>query len=165
MVEINLLSWRAEKQAYELKSVRQTIAASVAAACIILIALHILLSEKVRRDALQLQRMHIAAPQEMHVAERDTQEILSAQLLALLLDAAAKISGSGVCYQRIARDDNGWRLEGQALSLQSVSSGLTVFMDSALFAKMNLQELKKAPGHDYFQFVMRLPAAAVHRGV
>ncbi len=159
MVEINLISWRAEKQAYEEKVTRQIIAASAAAAMIIMMTAHIILKSAVRHDEKRLQ--HFAATPQFADVNPNGKiiEYSTAAQLAALFDAAAKTIGSGVCYQRIAKQDEVWTLEGRALTAQSMLSGLMSFEKIPSSDGVVLRELKKDTSHDYYQFVIQMRAA------
>lgn len=166
MVEINLISWRAEKHAYEEKILRQIIAGSVAAAMIIMITAHIILKAAVRQDQQRLHHFTEILPTvaDSHAKINIITYSTTAELAALL-DAAAKTIGSGVCYQRIAKEDGGWVIEGRALTSQSMLSGLMSLEKMPLSAGMTLRELKKDASHDVYQFVIQMRRADNHRGV
>lgn len=160
MVEINLISWRAEKQAYEEKVTRQIIAASAATAMIIMMTTHIILKAAVRHDEKRLQHFSAAVPQLADVNQNvSIAEYSTAAQLSALLDAAAKTIGSGVCYQRIAKHDDGWTIEGRALTAQSMLSGLMSLEKIPSSDGMELRELKKDASHDHYQFVIQMRSA------
>lgn len=161
MVEINLISWRAEKRAYEEKVTRQIIAASAAGAMLVMICAHLVLKAAVKHHEKQLQ--HVTAEIPQSYVSVGAMSVSPAAELAVLLDAANFIGG-GVCYQRITKDDSGWMIEGRALSAQAMLSGLRTFEKIPASAGAALRELKKDPARDEYQFVFQMRTAENQQG-
>jgi Tfp pilus assembly protein PilN len=173
MVEINLLPWREQKLQYERSMMQRYIVAGLAIACMMLLCLHVLFSVRNHRDWQRLQSMGAALPVVADVSQADRQtmdnaggavEFFSGTKVAAILDAAGKSTNNGICFQRIAYNESGLQLTGQAFMLQSLASGLRMLEASHLFTSVQFSEMKQETVHHDFQFVMQARVLNDERG-
>lgn len=164
MVEINLLSWRAEKNKYERNRMRLIIAVAVITSLTLMIMIHLLLMKQIQRDDRLLQQLGMKFsglnPSQRHqAASVDVLEdgFAAGKMMRLMLDEMAKSTASGVCFQQLSRDENGWHLSGRALSAASFTSAWRVLAAVNFFKNSVVQELKKDLAQDYFQFILQVP--------
>ena|SRR3990167_355762 len=159
MVEINLLPWREQRRQYEQKVMRLIIGGSLLLMLMVIIGMHVILSMQIKRKEWRVQQLQTAMDSlPDSVVTNQNNQIIAEQLsgiaLVKLLNDAARAVDSGVCYQRITHHDNLFELEGRALSMQSMTSGLQVLGQSPFFSTLRLRDLKKNAAQDDLQFVM-----------
>lgn len=172
MVEINLMSWRTQKILYERRKMKLLIVAGAAIAMIFVMIIHVLLGWQILRDEKILRQLAAVMPV-ITDAARDSQTLildgvaegfLTGKNAAMLLNVIAQSTANGVCYQQFSRDENGWRLTGQALSVAAFTSAWHSLAADIFFKNSVVNELKKAAGRDVFQFVLHVPAVQSGHG-
>ena len=163
MVEVNLLAWRDKKQAYERKMLTLIMVASLAVAMVLVVLSHLVIGYQINQEKRRVQQIRKILPDEApqqkisHAMSsgQQAEEYISGGALALFLDNMASVADNGICYQRLMRNENGWQLAGQALSLQSILLAQRMLNARSRLAPMTIRSFKKDMLQDRFQFEMR----------
>lgn len=163
MVEINLLGWREQKQTYERRMLFLMMAVSVAATILLVSFMHFFIEMRINKENQRVLQMRKALPDEAVQLEishsmasgSQVENGLSGDGLTLLLGAVTSSLDNGICFRRIARNESGWRLDGQAASLSSVIMMQRSLSKPSYFPSLVIGDLKKSKMQDGFQFVMR----------
>jgi Tfp pilus assembly protein PilN len=158
MVEINLLPWRVQKQAYERERLRYFLALSVVAAWLMVMGLHGYWQIQINRQAQQVASLRAALPKDSQSVWPTppmtvTHHLLQPTAILEFLQALSASAQHGICYQRMTRDDSHVSLSGQGKSLMSVNAGLQALEAVALFPTINLREIKQSSLSEPPQFI------------
>ncbi len=157
MVEINLLTWRAQKNQYEKKSLCLLIIAGAIVAGTLWGGLHYFVMKSV--DA-KMQRVSMLSarlpdvPRESAdiVTENDERKYMNASSAIKIIDAAATTIQLGVCYQRILREGAHVSLAGRAWSAVAVTLALQELEQNEVLGAANLGEMKRESENKLMHF-------------
>lgn len=156
MVEINLLPWREEKQQYELRLMKRALTSGCVVMIILWFCIHMWMAWQVNRASQHVRQLRASMPAAQHVDTEETKDnerefVYGADIVSLL-NASSRAAASGVCYQRIARENGGIIFAGNASSLQSLTVSQRRLQASEVFSQVKMMDFKKDSLLNNFQF-------------
>lgn len=156
MVEINLLPWREEKQQYELRLMKRMLTVGCVVVIMFWLCVHMWMAWQVNRASQHVRELRASMPAAQHAdmeeSKDNEREFVSGADIVSLLNATSRAAASGVCYQRIARENRGIIFAGNASSLQALTASKRRLQTSGVLSQVNMMDFKKDSLLNHFQF-------------
>lgn len=145
MVEINLITWRTQKNEYEKNMVRVFMLVGCLIAALFVSGAHYLMMNIIDKQTRSVSLLGARLPGSRHeeVTTEHVEKFQSPAEFVKILNAVSQSARFGVCYQKISLDAARATLLGKARTVMSVTWALHDLEVANIYGNIVLQDVKQ----------------------